>query len=322
MQRTIRRKVLRPGRLALYAVLTAGSLVMVYPMVYGVVSSLCSIKDFYTTTTPWLPIPRSLYLSNYLVLLGLTEVKATSIFTAQVEVLRWIMNTLVRIIWYIAIPGVISVLAGYVFARLRFRGREAVFFFLLSSMMVPGIINLIPTFIFMARWPLVGGNNLLGQGGHGFVNEWGGLLIPNLVSVYYIFLLRQTFLSIPRDFEEAAEVDGASRSRILLDIYLPMIKPTLTVLVIFQAVGVWNDYIWPLIVSTGNKKLWTIGIGATKMMYEGRAVKQLLPAEAGGAPDHPFAFAMATLLSLPPILLFVFMQRYFIEGVQGFAIKG
>ena len=238
---------------------------------------------------------------------------------------RWVANTVLRILWYILVPGTVAVLAGYVFARLQFAGREGVFLFLLSSMMIPGIIYLIPTFVMLARFPFAGGNNWLGQGGTGFINRWGALLIPGMVNVYYIFLLRQTFFSIPRDFEDAAQVDGANRLQIISRIYLPMIKPTLTVMALFQAVGNWNDFQWPLIVSTGNPKLWTISLASWQIMMTGTYIKgsgAFDSASSGGSKDYPFAFTIATLMSLPTILLFIFLQRYFVEGMQGFAIKG
>jgi multiple sugar transport system permease protein len=187
-------------------------------------------------------------------------------------------------------------------------------------MMMPGVVYLIPTYIMLARFPLAGGNNLAGQGGHGFINEWPALLIPGLVNVYYIFLLRQTYLSIPRDFEEAARVDGAGTLRILWDVYVPMLKPAIAVMVIFQAVAIWNQYQWPLIVSSANRKIWTVALGAQQSLLSGASVKATDPQE--GTMDYPFAFAIATLVSLPTILLFLLLQRYFVEGVQGFAIKG
>ncbi|MCS7222835.1 MAG: carbohydrate ABC transporter permease [Anaerolineae bacterium] len=298
-------------RVLLYAVLIIGSAIMAFPMAFAISGSLCDLEDFYAR--PWFPYPTKVYLENYRILF-------TPKFTAQVQIWRWIANTLVRIVWYTLIPGTVAVLAGYVFARLRFRGRDAAFMYLLSSMMIPGIVYLIPTYIIMARFPGAGGNDWRGQGGHGFINEWPALLIPGLVNVFYIFMLRQTFYTIPTDFEEAARVDGASTLRCLKDVYLPMLKPTLTVLVIFQFVAIWNDYQWPLIVSAGNRKIWTVALGFQQMLFVGASYKGYPPGSA--IVDYPFSFAMAVIATLPLILLFLALQRYFVEGVQGFAIKG
>jgi multiple sugar transport system permease protein len=301
------RKRFSPGRVLVYACLIAGSIAMAYPLAFGIAASFTTIKVYYQST--WFPIPDSLYLDNYLIL-----------FSSRARVLLWVSNTLIRIAWYVTLPGMAAVLCGYVFARLRFRGRDAVFLLLLSSLMVPGIVYHVPTYVMLARWPLAGGNNLYGQGGSGFVNEWPALLIPGIVNVYYIFLLRQTFYSIPRDFEEAARVDGASTLQVLTRIYLPMLKPAITVMVIFQFVAVWNDYLWPLIAVGGNDRIWPMALGFQRIMFSGNMVK----AQAIGSSviDYPFAFALATVATLPTVLVFLFLQRYFVEGVQGFAIKG
>jgi len=192
--------------------------------------------------------------------------------------------------------------------------------YLLGSMMLPGIVFQIPTYIMLARWPLAGGNNWLGQGGHGFINEWPALLIPGWVNVVSIFMLRQTYYTIPADFEEAARVDGAGTLRVLWDVYLPMLKPVLTVLVIGQFVGLWNDYQWPLIVSGGNPLIHTMALGVQRTLLLGLALKGLPTTMM--VTDYPFAFALAIVSTLPTILLFLRLQSYFVEGVQGFAIKG
>ncbi|MCD6520656.1 MAG: carbohydrate ABC transporter permease, partial [Anaerolineae bacterium] len=154
----------------------------------------------------------------------------------------------------------------------------------------------------------------------GFVNEFPSLMIPGLVNVFYIFMLRQTYYSIPPDFEGAARVDGAGTLRVLKDVYLPMLKPTPTVLVIFQFVRIWNDYQWPLIVSSGNRNIWTVALGVQRMLFVGAQVKGYPQGTA--FQDYPFSFALATVATLPLIIMFLKLQSYFVEGVQGFAIKG
>ena len=299
------------GRILTYVILIGGSSAMAYPMAYAVTGSLCNLEDFYAN--PWFPIPTRLYLENY-------RIMFSSEFAAKAAIWIWMANTVVRIIWYTVIRATVAVLAGYAFARLRFRGREAAFLYLLSSMMIPGIVYWIPTYIVMARFPGVGGNDWTGQGGTGFVNTFPALLIPGWVNVYYVFLLRQTFYSIPRDFEEAARVDGAGTLKCLTAVYLPMLKPVLTVVVIFQFVAIWNDYQWPLIVSSGNRDIWTLALGFQRMLFIGAEFKGYPPGSA--FIDYPFSFAMAVVATLPLIVLFLRLQNYFVEGVQGFAIKG
>jgi multiple sugar transport system permease protein len=299
------------GTVLMYTVLITGSLLMAFPLLYSAIGSLTDLEDFYAN--PWFPIPRKVYLENYTVMFRPE-------FGARVALWRWVLNTLIRCAWYIVIPGAIAVLAGYVFSRLRFRGRETAFLYLLSSLMIPGIVFWIPTYVMMARFPGAGGNNWIGQGGHGFVNEWPALLIPGLVNVFYIFMLRQTYYSIPVDFEEAARVDGASTAQVLWNVYFPMLKPVLTVLVIFQFVAIWNDYQWPLITSSGNPEIWTLALGIQRMLFIGAQVKGYPPGTI--LMDYPFAFALAMVATVPLIILFLRLQRYFVEGVQGFALRG
>ncbi|MBN1400184.1 MAG: carbohydrate ABC transporter permease, partial [Anaerolineae bacterium] len=252
------------GRIVVYTLLIGGSAAMAFPMAYGVVGSLCNLSMFYAR--PWFPIPTELYLENYAIMF-------TRNFIARVNVWGWMLNTLFRIVWYIMISGTIAVLAGYVFSKLRFKGRETAFMYLLTSMMIPGIVFWIPTYIMLARFPGAGGNNMAGVGGHGLIDSWPALLVTGWVNVYQIFLFRQTFRSIPDDFEEAARVDGATTLQCLKDVYLPMLKPTLTVLIIFEFVRYWNDYQWPLIISSGNREIWTLALGIQKMLRIGAEMK-------------------------------------------------
>lgn len=302
----IRQKRFSWSKVALSSVLIIPSLIMVYPLIFGLLASVSSTKAYLNST--WMPIPDTVTLDTY-----------ARFFTDAPNAPLWILNTLTRIGWYIAVPAVIAVLCGYIFAKLRFKGRDTVFTVLLGSMMIPGIVYFVSNYIILARWPLVGGNNILGQGGSGFINQWPSLLILGLLNVYYIFLMRQTFYSIPRDFEEAALVDGATRLQILWKIYLPLLLPSLTVLVIFQTVAIWNDYVWPLLAAGGNTGIQPIALGFQNMIAVNKKVLM-----TGVAPviDYPWAFTIATIATLPMIIMFFFMQRYFVEGVQGFAIKG
>ncbi len=294
-------------RIVIHSILIIGSAIMFYPLLYGILGSFVSLETYQDAT--WLPKLAPGTLENY-----------RNFITEAEDAPRWIFNTVLRILWYIIVPGTVAVLCGYVFGKLKFRGKNFAFSLLLSSMMVPGIVHSLPLYVMLSRWPLAGGNNLAGQGGHGFVNEWPALIIAGLVNVYYIFLMRQTFQTIPDDFEEAARVDGASTIQILWHIYLPMIAPALTVMVIFQSVGLWNDYVWPLIAVGGNEDAWTIALGFQRIMAfpPGGVVADT----AQGAVHHPWAFTVAVVATIPVIILFMFFQRYFVEGVQGFAIKG
>ena len=292
----------------LYVVLVIGSMVMAYPLLFGLLASFTDLPTYRETLLVPIPFPPT--LENY-----------QQFATLSTSIPKWVMNTMIRVAWYVIVPGTVAVLCGYVFARLRFWGRDTIFIIILASMMIPAIVYSIPTYIMLARWPLAGGNNIMGQGGSGFINEWPALLLPTLVNAYFIFLMRQTFWSIPKDFEEAARIDGANTLQVMRHVYLPMIKPAITVMVIFQTVAVWNDYLWPLIAVGGDVSgdIWPLALGFQRAMQVGAQVKGLPP---GTAQNYPFVFTMATIALLPIIVMFLALQRYFVEGVQGFALKG
>ena len=306
----VKRRKITFSRVMLYAVLIITALIMAFPLLFGAAASISTLEDYYKT--PWFPIPFNPTLQNWQLILGGATTGTAS------PVLVWVRNTVLRAGWYILIPSIVAVLGGYAFAKLKFKGRDIAFIYLLCSLVLPGIVYLVPTYVMMARWPLVGGNDLFGQGGRGFINQWPALIITGWVNVFFIFMFRQTFITIPADFEEAARVDGAGTLRCLKDVYLPMLKPTLVVLVIFQFVAIWNDYIWPLFVSAGNKDIWVIALGFQFLAAAGNQLKGM-PATSL---DNPFLFALATFTLLPLLIMYVVLQRFFVEGVQGFAIKG
>jgi multiple sugar transport system permease protein len=312
-----RRWKFRIDKVALYAVLIVSSLAMAYPFLVMILGSVGTIDDYYLN--PSLPIPTRFTLQNYLVILNPASVVGVGAISAtSATFLRWTANTLFRIGWYLVVPGVTSILGGYTLARLRWKGREGIFTYLLSSMVLPAIVYTIPTYVMVARFPLAGGNNILGQGGTGFMNQWPALLITGWVNVYFIFMFRQTLASIPADFEEAARVDGATTFQCLAYIYLPMLRPVLVVLFINTFVGYWNDFIWPLFVASGNPDIMPISLGFQYLYMAGNALKGKPPTYN----DIPFALAVGVVSILPCAVLYLFLQRYFVEGVQGFAIKG
>ncbi len=320
---TARRKTLRRfpwDKIPVYLILIVSSFIMLYPLLIMILGSLGSNADY--INSPNFPIPYHFNIAYYLLILtpGATLQAAaySTIGSSQDDFLRLVLNTLIRIAWYLIITGYTSVVGGYALSKLRWKGREGTFMYMLSSMVLPGIVYMIPLYVMMARFPLAGGNDILGQGGSGFVNQWPALLITGLVNVYYIFMFRQTLGAIPMDFEEAARVDGASTFSILYKIYLPMLKPVFVVLFINTFVGLWNDYIWPLMVVSGAPDLMPIALGFQYLALTVAAAAHLPP----DLPPYGFQFTVGVVSVAPCIILFLFLQRYFVEGVQGFAIKG
>lgn len=284
---------------SIYGILAVGSAVMFYPFMFMVLASLGSNTDYYSTVI--VPIPTQLHLMRYI----------TVFASPTVYLLYW--NTFVRCVWYIFINCLISLVCGYVFSKLRFKGKNTVFIVLLATMMIPPQVTIIPSYLMLARWPLAGGNNIMGAGGHGLLDSWGALLILNVSLVYFIFLMKQSMESLPYEYEEAARVDGANVMHVIFRIYAPMVKPVLAAIVIMTFIGVWNDYLLPLVViSTPTKNVIATGI-ATLMS---KATSQ------GQIPNYPEIFSLSTIAVFPPIFVYLFLQKYFIEAFTATGIKG
>lgn len=288
-----------------YVVLILSSLIILYPLLFMLLASFTTPPQYYRTS--FLPVPDMYNLGNfYALLVGCVK----GCIGVSMEV------TLLRVAWYIAVTLLVSIFAGYVFARLRFPGRNVLFLFFLSGLMVPSILTVLPLYVMLARWPLVGGNNILGQGGHGFVNEWPALFILGLVDSLAIFLLKQSYEMLPPDYEEAALVDGAGFLRIIFQVYVPMLRPALTAVAIIVFVGVWNDYFGPLVFVGGNDAITPVALELQRTVYYYTQWSQNTLA------PFPLIFAGATMMSLPPIAVYLAMQRYFVQGFAGVGIKG
>lgn len=304
-------KKLQLRKFPLHIILIIGSLVMMYPLIYGALASLTTPAEYIRAS--WLPLPSGLNLSNYQELFNPRMMPMIS---------RSTFITVFRILWYIFFTAITSILCGYVFARLRFRGKEVAFIFLLASMLVPGIVFQVPLYVMMARVPLLGGNDLMGQGGSGLINTMPSLLLGGLVNAYYIFLMRQSFYSIPIDYEEAARIDGANTFQILRSVYLPMLKPVLVVIVIGTFVANWNDYVWPLMVVGSERTLWPVGLLFQRLMAGAVPILTQTTTTSGQLTNTPLLLTAGTVATIPPVVCFFIFQRYFIEGLQGVGIKG
>lgn len=291
--------------LAIYPILTVTSLVILYPLVFMLTATFTSPAQYYRTS--FFPIPDFFDLRNYLPIL--TDCALGCIYQPM-------LTTALREVWYLAWMLVISIFGGYVFARLSFPGKNALFLFFLSGLMVPSILTMLPLYIMLARWPLIGGNDLTGQGGHGFINSWPALFMLGLLDVVALFLVKQNYEMIPADYEEAALVDGAGTLRIILQVYVPMLRPALTALSVLVFIAVWNDYLGPLIFVGGNKDITPVAVAVQRLIYG------LTQRQAETIADFPLIFGATTLMSIPPVVVYFALQRYIVQGLVGVGIKG
>jgi len=277
----------RTGTIAWYVGVILVSVVTVTPLIWTLATSLKPAGDILSDALALLPSQPT--LDNYVQ--ALTDVPFA----------RYFVNSLV-----IGVGGAVAnlffgSLAGYALAKLRFRGRTAVFALFLSSLMVPSIVTMIPTFLVLRHMPLVGGNDLLGDGGLGLLNTFWAVILPGAAGAFAIFFMKQFFETLPDELGEAARIDGAGEFRIFAQVYLPLAKAGLAVLGILSFQAGWNNFLWPLIV-LNDPSMMTVQVGLASFVnnYE---------------TNYGPLMAGTVISSLPVLLIFLFAQRYIIEGV-------
>ena len=198
-------------------------------------------------------------------------------------------------------------IAGYAFARLRFRGSKVLFMFLLIGLMMPPQVTMLPTFLIMAKFPMMGGNSLFGAGGTGMINTYAGLVIPLVAGSFGVFLCKQFYENFPRSLDEAAEIDGTNKWQTYFMIYLPNSKAILATLGLLKGVAVWNDYLWPLIM-TNSENMKTVQLALTMFKTDGYI-------------QWGQMMAASVLVVMPMILLFLCAQKYFVQGIVTSGLK-
>jgi multiple sugar transport system permease protein len=213
---------------------------------------------------------------------------------AQAGIGRYFANSVMLAVAATALSMMFNVGAGYAFAKLRFRGRERVFKLLLGALVIPGQVAMLPLFLILKHM--------------GLVNTYIGVLVPAAASIFGIFLVRQYALTIPDALLEAARLDGATEFRIFRSIVLPLLAPILVTLAIFSFLGSWNDFMWPLIVLT-DKDLYTLPVALASLSRE-------------HVQDNEMMMAGSVLTIFPVLLLFLAMQRYYIQGLLMGSVKG
>ena len=270
------------GQLALYLVLLALAIVIVLPIAYMVSQAFTPEQD--TQVWPIKYIPDHPTLNNF----------ARVFNDPTLPVFRWFLNSMFASLSITALVLLLSSLAAYAFARLEFPFRDVIFFLLLTSLMVPGAVTLIPVFLLL--------RNL------NFLDSPNALIWPAGAGVGGIFLLRQHFQSIPKELEEAAVADGAGRFRVYWQICLPLVKGTLIALGIFTFLASWNDLFWPLIVLSDRNHL-TLPAGLA-ILGQGNYVQRGI------------TMAAAVIASLPPLVLYIIFQRRIVAGISTTGLAG
>ncbi|MEO7072279.1 MAG: carbohydrate ABC transporter permease [Rhodanobacter sp.] len=207
---------------------------------------------------------------------------------------RYLLNSLLVASAITTLSLVFNLMAGYAFAKLRFAGRERLFQALLGALVIPAQVAMLPLFLLLKYL--------------GLVNSYAGVVVPAMATVFGIFLVRQYTRGIPDELLEAARIDGAGEWRIFAQIVLPLLKPIVVTLAIFTFLAAWNDFMWPLIVLTGQEH-YTLPIGLASLARE-------------HSQDSELMMAGAVVTTLPVLLLFLAMQRYYLQGLLLGSVKG
>ncbi|MEU6994207.1 carbohydrate ABC transporter permease [Streptomyces sp. NPDC046465] len=261
------------GSFATHAVLSFGALIMVFPFLWQLLTALKTLAE--TSRVPPTFLPDTWNWDSF-----------EEVFTA-LPFREMLTNSLINTVGRTLGQLVFCSLAAYAFARMQFRGRNVLFALFLSVLMVPSSLLVLPQYD-IVQWL-------------GLLNTAPALFLPGMFSAFGTFMLRQFFLTLPKELEEAARIDGAGSFRIFWSIMLPLIRPALSALAVITAMWSWNDLLWPLIVNTDPQKM-PISAGLTSL-------------EGQFETNYPVMMAGSLIASLPMLLVYVFLQRHFVQSV-------
>src|SRR5947209_3315956 len=267
-------------RAAAHAALTVGALTMVIPFVWMVSTSLKTEDQVFVMPPLWLPTHP--VWSNY-----------ARLFTT-IPFARYLFNSAFVSITVMIGELLTSAISAFAFARLEFAGRDKIFGMYLATLMIPFHVRLIPIFLVMKFL--------------GWLDTYYVLIVPQVFTVYGVFLMRQFFLNIPQELEDAARIDGCGNIRVLFNIILPLSGPVMATLAVFSFLNSWNDFLWPLIMTT-SKEMRVIGVGLAQLQNEYFTLWTLL-------------MAGSVLALLPSLFVFLVAQKYFVQGIAISGLKG
>ncbi|KQU51544.1 sugar ABC transporter permease [Bosea sp. Leaf344] len=267
-----------PGRVVAWALLVLGAIVMMTPLAYMVATSLKPPHEVYDINI----IPIEPTLENYRYIL------ANSPFGL------WFLNSLVTSTLVTLSVLFFDSLIGYTLAKFEFRGRNLVFIAILTTLMIPTEMLVVPWYVMAKNF--------------GWLNGYWGIMFPGLMTGFGVFLMRQFFMGVPDDYIHAARIDGLGEFAIFWKIALPLVTPALSALAIFTFLGNWTAFLWPLIV-TSSRDLYTLPVGLSSFSSENLTAWELV-------------MAGATIATLPTLIVFIIFQRYIIRGVVLAGLKG
>ena len=266
-------------RIALHGFLLTVGLIFMLPFVWSISTSLKPLNDLFKPS-PSL-IPSVVRWENY-----------RDVFE-NVTFLRFYANSIIVTVARTVGGVFIASLAGFAFARIRFPGRDIIFFILLAGLMVPDQVLIVPRFILMRQF--------------GWLDTYIGLIVPLMFSAFGVFLLRQFFMGIPKEFQEAATIEGANPFRIYWDIYLPLARPALSAFGFLMLLFSWNEFLWALtITNTNDMKVLSVGIA----LFEGQYFT-----------NNAVLLAAANMATFPLLILFLFFQKQLVEGIAMSGLK-
>ncbi|MGH2401171.1 MAG: carbohydrate ABC transporter permease [Candidatus Limnocylindria bacterium] len=270
-----------PGKVVLYAVLVLIALFFVLPLLW-MLSTAFKFESAVFTDKGF--IPANPTFENFARILTAT---------GDTPVFRWMLNSFIVATAGTILTVVLTSLSAYAFARIDFPGRGILFGLLITTLLLPGVMFLVPQFVLV---------DILG-----LLNSYPGMILPGLAGVFGVFFMRQFFLGIPIELEEAAYVDGANRLRTFVSVVLPLAGPALATLAVISFLAYWNDYLWPLIICQGDGC--TLPAGLRNFQGSYTAAFGLL-------------MAGATLAAIPVLVLYVFAQRWIVQSVTSSGVKG
>ena len=288
-QVTVQQKIVKVlSQIALYAFLIVMAIIVIFPFYWMIISSLKSLAE-YRLSIPTL-FPKEIMWGNYLQAFQ------------KAELLKLFKNTIIVGVVSTILSLVITIITAFAFARLEFKGKNLLFSMLLGTMMIPGELFTITNFTTITEFGWYKNPN--------WFEGYAVLIVPVLVSVFYIYLLKQNFMQIPNELYLAAKVDGTSDFKYLCKVMIPLSLPTLISITILKMMGSWNSYVWPRLVAHKDYYLITNGL------------RSAFTDAGSGEADIPVQMAAVTIVSIPLFLVFVFLRKYIMKGVSRSGIKG